>query len=282
MKGIDDRNYWQMKNVVLITGTIFLLSCRTSIKMSIPEVFKEQATMQHVKGTGANRMSFGNVSTSRIKRGLQISNPGWKDAYYFPENFLLNQIGIQKSETIESEKGKFRYTLSDGKNHMEVFANEKKMVRKVDYEAYNSKSIFNSFEQVQQYAYLFSAVIKSDTTPNWELMMTNNYDRFKEHDTNPFTIIKRSDHGMATNGTDTIFVKPLSIQKTESADGKPGKLPFTIMSGYELSTSGGVIAVVDMIDKNIWFYNELDETERMQISAIGTALFARRIHNVNW
>lgn len=281
MEGIDDRNYWQMKNVGLVIGAIFLVSCHTTIKMTIPEVFKEQATMQHVKGTGANRMSFGNVSTSRIKRGWQISNPGWNEAYFFPENYLLNQIGIQKSETVESEKGKFRYSLSDGKNNMEIFATEKKMVRKLEYEAYNSKSIFNSFEQVQQYTYLFSAVIKGNTAKNWELFMTNNYDRFKEHDTNPFTIIKRSDHGLATNGEDTIYVEPLSLEKTES-NGKIRKLPFTIMSGYELSTSGGVIAVVDMIDKNIWFYNELDEMERMQISAIGTALFARRIHNVKW
>jgi hypothetical protein len=281
MKGIDDRNNWQMKNAVLLLGAIFLLSCRTSIKMTIPEVFKEQATMQHVKGTGANRMSFANVNTSRIKRGWQISSPGWKESYYFPENYLLNQIGIQKSETVESEKGKFRYSLSDGKNNMEIFATEKKIVRKLDYEAYNSKSIFNSFEQVQQYTYIFSAVIKGDTAKNWELLMTNNYDRFREHDTNPFTIIKRSDHGLATNGEDTIYVKPLSLEKTES-NGKIKYLPFTIMSGYELSTSGGVIAVVDMIDKNIWFYNELDDKERLQVSAIGTALFARRIHNVKW
>jgi len=271
-----------MKNVALIIGCAFLTGCHTTIKMSIPEVFKEQATMQHVKGTGANRMSFGNVSTSRIKRGLQVSSPGSKESYPFPENYLLTQIGILKSEIVSSEKGKFRYTISDGKNNMSIIATENKMVRKLDYEAYNSKSIFNNFEQVQQYAYTFSAVMKPDTAKQWELLMTNIYDRQREHDTNPITIIKRTDHGLATNGTDTIFVKPLSIQKTESSDNKAGKLPFPVMSGYELSTSGGVIAVVDMIDKNIWFYNELDETERLQISAIGTALFARRIHNVNW
>lgn len=270
-----------MKNAGLIIGAIFLVSCKTTIKMTIPEVFKEQATMQHVKGTGTNRMSFGNVSTSRIKRGWHVSSSGWKEPYFFPENYLLNQFGIEKSETVSSEKGKFRYSLSDGKNNMEIFANEKKMVRKLGYEAYNSKSIFNSIEQVQEYNYFFSAVIKSNSTKDWELFMTNNYDRFREQDTNPFTIIKRSDHGMATNGEDTIYVKPLSLEKTES-NGKIKNLPFTIMSGYELSTSGGVIAVIDMIDKNIWFYNELDEMERMQISAIGTALFARRVHNVNW
>lgn len=270
-----------MKNAGLIIGALFLVSCRTSIKMTIPEVFKDQATMQHVKGTGANRMSVANISTSKIKRGWQISSPGWEEAYYFPENYLLNQIGIQKSETVESEKGKFRYSLTDGKNNMEIFATEKKIVRKLDYEAYNSKSIFNSFEQVQQYDYIFSAVIKNDTSKNWELIMTNNYDRLKEHDTNLFTIIKRTDHGLATNGEDTIYVKPLSLEKKES-NGKINNLPFTIMSGYELSTSGGVIAVIDMIDKNIWFYNELDDMERMQISAIGTALFARKIHDVKW
>ncbi|SFW56009.1 hypothetical protein [Chitinophaga sancti] len=271
-----------MKNVAIIIGGILLMSCRTTIKMSIPEVFKEQATMEHVKGTGTNKMSFGKISTSKIKRGAQISGSGWQDPYYFPENILLNQIGIQKSGSVDTEKGKFRYLLSNGKDHMEIFATEHKMVRTVDYEAVNIKSVFNSFEQVQQYDYIFSAIIKPDTARKWELVMTNNYDRYKQGDTNPFSIVKRADHGLATNGEDTIYVKPLSLEQTESVNGKLRKLPFTIMSGYELSTSGGVIAVVDMIDKNIWFYNELDETERLQIGAIGTALFARKIHNVNW
>jgi hypothetical protein len=54
------------------------------------------------------------------------------------------------------------------------------------------------------------------------------------------------------------------------------------MSGYELSTSGGVIAIVDMIDRNVWFYNELDPAEKLNVAAIATAILARKVHDVKW
>jgi hypothetical protein len=37
-----------------------------------------------------------------------------------------------------------------------------------------------------------------------------------------------------------------------------------------------------MIDRNIWFYNELDSTEKLTIGAIATAIFARRVHDEKW
>jgi len=112
--------------------------------------------------------------------------------------------------------------------------------------------------------------------------MTNIYDRHAEKDKNIFAHLKQEDDGLVTNGTDTIFIKSLTLKQTELNNGKTGQLPFKVLSGYELSTNDGVIAVIDLIERNIWFYNELDDREKLNISAIATAIFARTIHDAKW
>lgn len=273
-----------MKNAVLLISGICLMGCGTSMKLAVPEKFKEQATMQHVDGARGNRMSFANFTTSKIKRGIQVSYPGWGRPFIW-ENLLLNQAGISKSETVENEKAKFRYAITDGRNTVEVFAHERQMTRKHDYETTEHRGILGGFEVLQEHRYIFSALISVDTTQdskNWELVMTNLYDREATNDKNPFAFIKQEDEGMATNGTDTIHIKPLSIKKTELSNGKTGQFPFKMMSGYELSTADGVIAIIDLIDRNVWFYNELSPAEKLNVSAITTALFARKVHDTKW
>jgi len=268
-----------------MTGAIWLTGCGTSIKLAVPEKFKEQATMQHVDGARSNRMSFAGYTTSKIKRGIHMKYPGWGGRGYFLENLLWSQVGISKTGVVEKEKAGFRYALTDGRNVAEIFATEKQVTETDDYELTKGGGIFNGFEVLQHYEYIFSALISMDTTQEsktWELMMTNLYDRKALHDKNPFAYVKPEDKGLATNGTDTIHIKPLSLQKTELSNGKTGQLPFKLMSGYELSIDGGVVAIVDMIDRNIWFYNELSAGDKLSISAIATALFARRVHDVKW
>ncbi|MEC5145878.1 hypothetical protein [Chitinophaga sp. 212800010-3] len=274
-----------MRITVLMLGVACLMSCGTTMKLSVPEKFREQATMQHVTGARGNKMSFANFTTSKIQRGVHVKYPGWGGRGFFLENLWLNQMGIQKGETIEKEKAKFRYALTDGRNYVEVYADEKQVTRKVEYETIHHNDILNGFEILQHHQYVFSATIQVDTTQeskNWGLLMTNIYDRKAENDKNPFTFVKPGAAGLATNGTDTVFIKPLSIKKTELSNGKTGQLPFKLLSGYELSTSGGVIAIVDMIDQNIWFYNELDPAEKLNVSAIATAIFARKVNDEKW
>lgn len=277
-----------MRNIVLIIGLACLISGCTSIKLAIPDKFKEQATMEHVKGANRKKMSFANFSTSKIKRGVHVISPVWsweRGSGFLLENMVLNQIGIQKNEPTTQEKTKFRFTLSDGRNKVQVYAHEREMIQKTDYEIINRPSILDGFEILQKYKYIFSAIISADTTQHnktWELLMTNIYDRKAANDKNPFTFVKPDDNGLATNGIDTIFIKPLSIKKTALSNGKTGQLPFKLLSGYELSTNDGVIAIIDLLDRNIWFYNELGATERLNIGAIATAIFARKIHDVKW
>jgi len=266
-------------------AAIACLTGCTSIKLAIPDTFRQQATMQHVSGARGNKMSFGQFTTSKIKRGIHLSYPGWGGRGFFLENLLWNKVGIQKTASVTKEKAKFRYALSDGRQSVEVYGDEKEVTKKLEYEIIGKESPFSGFEQLQQYKYVFSALISVDTTresKNWELLMTNIYDRKAENDKNPFTYIRPEDNGLATNGTDTIFIKALSIKNTALSNGKTGKLPFKLLSGYELSTSGGVVAIVDMIDRNIWFYNELDASEKLNISAITSAIFARKVNDAKW
>ncbi|MBV7532172.1 hypothetical protein [Chitinophaga sp. sic0106] len=273
-----------MNSWLLLLGLFFLAACGPSMKLTVPERFREQATMQHVSGAHKNKMSFANYSTSRIKRGMQIKYPGW-GKLFFLDNLVLNQFGISKAETVENEKARFRFSISDGSNTVQVFGAELEVEKRHEYSVLNSKSILNGIGIVQQYEYVFSAKISGDTAQagrNWEVLMTNLYDRKITKDTNPFGLFKQEDSGLATNGTDTIFIKPLSIKKTEMSNGKSGKLPWKVLSGYELSTAGGVIGILDLVDHNIWYYNELDSTEKLNISAISTALLARQVNNAKW
>jgi hypothetical protein len=132
---------------------------------------------------------------------------------------------------------------------------------------------------------VFSAVISADTPQNsnpWELLMTNIYRRQPGKDQHPFSIVRPDYNGLATNGSDTIFIKAVNIKKTQLPNGKEAELPWEILSGYELSTNDGVIAIVDMIHMNIWFYNELDDADRLNIGGIATAIFARRVRDEKW
>jgi hypothetical protein len=274
----------QLKNAIVIIGVACLPGCSTSMKLAVPEKFKEQATMEHVNGTRGNKMSFGNFATSKIKRGMhETSSEAGRD--FFLENLLLNRVGIQKDETVTQEKGRFRYTLTDGKNQAEVHADERQLTVGLGYEAFKSQSVFNKVGKLEQYTYIFSAIIRTneaEESKNWELLMTNYYDSKAGNDSNSFTYFKQGAYGLATNGNDTIIIKPLIIKNTVLSNGKSVQMPFKILSGYELSIDGGVIAIVDMIGRNIWFYNELEPGEKLHVSAIATAIFARRVHDEQW
>jgi hypothetical protein len=280
--------YYRHKNVTMRVPILFCLlffaSCGTSIKLSIPAVFEEQATKMHVNGARSKKMSFGNFTTSKIKRGMHVSYPGWGRGFFL-ENLFLNEIGLQKGEQVRKEKDKFRFSLSDGKNNIEVFAKEFELTRDLEYKLLGGKGPFQSYSRLQEYRYVFSAEIRTDTlldNKGWELMMSNIYDRRKDTVNSLVTMVKFDDNGIATNGTDTIFIKGLTIQKTEASGGKKGWLPVKLLSGYELSTVDGVIAIIDVIDNNVWLYNELEPADKLMIAAISTTIFARRVNDVKW
>jgi hypothetical protein len=273
--------------IVIICCVVLFLSCSSSsrttmtMKLDIPNVFKEQATMAHVNGAKKNKMSFDQFSSSKIKRGRHVTYPGWGRGFILENLFWeVMNINLKKSESVVNEKAKFRFSLSDSSSQAEIFAKETEITRRLKYRSENSNSILNIYERVQHYEYIFSAAISTETSngkKTWELLMTNIYDKKKENDKSLFTILEKNDNGLATNGQDTIFIKGLALKKTELFPGKVGDFPIRILSGYELSTPDGVIAIIDLIDKNVWFYNELEKHDRLIVASIATAIFARPI-----
>lgn len=262
-----------------------LFSCNKVVfKLSIPQAFKEQATAVHVNGSKSRHISFANFSTSKIKRGVQVRYPGWGRGFFL-ENIVLNHFGVSKEEHVEKEKARFRYSVSDGKNSMQVFGKEQQLTRSLEYKLLGSKGLLSSYSRLQEFSYIFSALFTTDTSKSaatWEMMMTNFYDRKQDTVNSLFTIVRPEDNGLATNGKDTIFIRPVSTQKAERPDGREGKLLFKVLAGYELSTTDGVAAIIDLVNKDIWFYNELEATDKLTIAAIATALYARRIKTVQW
>lgn len=271
--------------VFLLCCTLLFFSCNKMVfKLSVPQAFKEQATAVHVNGSRGNQLSFGQFSTSRIKRGAQVRYPGWGRGFFL-ENIVLNHFGISKEEHVEKEKARFRYSLSDGKNAMQVYGTERQLTRSIEYKLTGGKGPFSSYNRLQEYSYIFSAMFTSDTAGKdapWEMMMSNFYDRKQDTVNSLFTIVRPEDNGLATNGKDTFYIRAVSTQKAERPDGREGKLLFKVLVGYEISTADGVAAIADLVNKDIWFYNELEATDRLTIAAIATALYARRVKSVQW
>jgi len=271
-----------MKNITGLIVSLIFTSC-TTMKLSIPDTFKKQATNYRVQGARKNKMVVGDYSTSRIKRGLHIMSSG--NNGFFLENLLLSPAGVQKQEHLSTDKARFRYTITDQKNTADISGQEKELSRSIGYNVTNSNSILNGLEQIQQREYIFSAQIKTrgaDSTGNWQLVMSNAYDWQIDSVKSLFRYVPTDDNGTATNCKDTIFIKSVSVRNMEGANGKQGKFPIKMLSGYELSTADGVMAIIDLIDKSVWVYNELEQKDRFIVTIITTTLFARKVHDTKW
>lgn len=271
-----------MKILFIVFIYTCLVACSHKINFAVPTVFKEQANTLPVSGSKKNKMNFGEFSTSKIRRGVHV-NYGGPSRAFFLENLLLNEIGLKKLDVIEKEKANFSFTLSDGKLTTEVIAKEKEVKKSIGVKVLGQRGIFSEYRRLKEYNYLFSALITANNgATNWQLIMTNIYDRKLDTVNSLFTLIRQYDDGLVTNGKDTIYIKALMLKETESPNGKKGKMPFEMLGGYELSTTDGVIGIVDIIGANVWFYNELNASERLNIAAIATAILARRVNNSAW
>jgi hypothetical protein len=273
-----------MKRIITITClAVMLVSCHTSVKLTIPTTFTEQATQMKVSGARSKTMSFGSYKTSKIKRGWQTRG-GRYGKRYFLENLFLNRFGIRKNEIISKEKDKFHYSITDGKYTAEIFSQESEVHKNLNFKIGNGGGFFENFNRLQYYQYFFSSTIFTGDSSHqqWIMILTNTFDRKTDTSNKLFTIIRDTNSGVATNGIDSIFIRPLNIRKTERPDGKQGKLPIELLAGYELIIDGGVAAVIDNIEKSIWFYRELDDNTRLILAAISTSILAKRIKDVKW
>lgn len=265
-----------------------LASCSTS-RLSVPEVFSSQATCYRVKGANVTgifqKLQFGDYKTSRIKRGWYMSSGiSYNIPWISPEEVLLGAFNIDMMHERNNEKGKFRYTLENKMITADIFASEAFQSRDIVLQNNNPWKWAGETSLNLNYKYAFSAaIIPRDTARigTWSMLMINKYDITRDTARHIFQRPYVEEEGYATNGKDTIRIRPLNVANIVSKSGKESKVLFgaKILSGYELSTNDGVIGIIDTLDKSIWLYNDQEEDIKFVLSSMATAILLKAIEN---
>jgi hypothetical protein len=264
---------------------LLLFSCTTA-KLSVPEKFSTQATRMPVKGINGwqigQKLSFGTYTTSTIKRGWDFSSSLQYTTFRIrPEEAVLKVFDISTDNNINKQRSKFQYSISDGNNIAEVFATEKFSEKQLVYKS-NNPWIGNA-SKTKKYDYAFTAAIlpvEKDAEP-WSLVLVNSYDINKDTAHGIFDKPYVEEEGYATNGKDNIAIRPLRIEKLTTKSGRQTRVfGGKMLSGYELQWDGGVVAIIDILDNNLWIYNDLEPKEKMILSAISSAILLKKMQDV--
>ena len=115
----------------------------------------------------------------------------------------------------------------------------------------------------------------------WSVVLINRYDidtdTARRLSDRPYV----EEEGYATNGKESIAIRPLRLEKVTNATGKQTRVVGgKMLSGYEISWDEGVVGVVDILDNNIWIANNLDAKDKLIISSIASALLLKRMQDV--
>jgi len=228
------------------------------------------------------KLSFGSYTTSTIKRGWDFSSSlQYTKLRIRPEEAVLKVFDISTDNDIKKQRSKFQYSISDGDNIAEVFATEKFSEKQLVYKS-NNPWIGNA-SKTKKYDYAFTAAIlpvEKDAAP-WSLVLINSYDINKDTAHGIFDRPYVEEEGYATNGKDNIAIRPLRIEKLTTKSGRQTRVfGGKMLSGYELQWDGGVVAIIDILDNNLWIYNDLELKEKMILSAISSAILLKKMQDV--
>jgi hypothetical protein len=283
--------YLTAQSTIMTTKTLFIalivLSSCTAAKLSIPSVFSSQATKLHVQGLNGwminQKLAFGTYKTSSIKRGWDFSSSLQYTKFGLrPEETLLKVLDIDTDKRSLNAKNKFHYTLEDGNGVTEIYATEKFSEKQLVYKSNNP--YLGNASKTTRYDYAFTAAIVPLTTKDeapWSLVLINRYDAAKDTARRLFDRPYVEQEGYATNGKENIAIRPLSIDKVTTKSGKETKVfGGKLLSGYELQWDGGVVAIIDLMDNNIWLYNDLEPSEKLILSSVTSAILLKRMQDV--
>src|SRR5215218_7129612 len=273
------------------TKTLFILllalsSC-TAAKLSVPANFSSQATKIPVKGLNGwminQKLTFGSYQTSSIKRGWDFSSSLQYTKFGIrPEEALLKVLDIDTDKRNLAQRNKFHYTLENGSDITEIFATEKFQEKQLVYKS-NNPYIGNA-SRTNRYEYSFTAGIVPLGQPAeqpWSLVLINKYDSKADTARRLFDRPYVEEEGYATNGKDNIAIRPLRIEKVTTASGKETKVfGGKMLSGYELQWDGGVVGIIDILDNNVWIYNDLEQKDKLILSSVSSAILLKRMQDV--
>lgn len=263
-----------------------LTSC-TAAKVSVPDAFSSQATKMPVKGMNGwqvgQRLSFGNYATSKIKRGWDFTSSLQYTKFRIrPEEALLKVFDINTDNNINTQRNKFQYIIEDGNLVAEIYATEKFKEKQLVYKS-NNPWIGNA-SKTKNYEYAFTAAIVPLTVKNdepWSLVLMNSYDINKDTARGLFDRPYVEEEGYATNGKETITIRPLRIESITTKNGKQTKVfGGKMLSGYELKWDGGVVGIIDILDNAIWIVNDLEPADKLILSSISSAIMLKRMQDV--
>ena len=263
-----------------------LTSC-TAAKVSVPDAFSSQATKMPVKGMNGwqvgQRLSFGNYATSKIKRGWDFTSSLQYTKFRIrPEEALLKVFDINTDNNINTQRNKFQYIIEDGNLVAEIYATEKFKEKQLVYKS-NNPWIGNA-SKTKNYEYAFTAAIVPLTVKNdepWSLVLMNSYDINKDTARGLFDRPYVEEEGYATNGKETITIRPLRIESLTTKNGKQTKVfGGKMLSGYELKWDGGVVGIIDILDNAIWIVNDLEPADKLILSSISSAIMLKRMQDV--
>ena len=270
-----------------ILTIIILLSSCTAARLSVPEAFQKQSTKYPVKGVNGwminQKLSFGPYQTSSIKRGWDFSSSvQYTKMRMSPEEAVLKVFDINTDKASMKQRGKLQYTIEEGDKLAEIYATETFSEKQLVYKS-NNPYIGNA-SKTNSYQYAFTAAIVPLTLKEkdpWSLVMINKYDIAKDTARRLFDRPYVEEEGYATNGKDNIAIRPLRIDNVTTKSGKQTKvIGGKMLSGYELQWDGGVVAIIDILDNNVWIYNDLEPSERFILSSISSAILLKRMQDV--
>jgi hypothetical protein len=275
-----------MNTKTLFIALVVLASCSTA-KLSVPQKFSSQATKFPVKGLNGwavnQKLAFGPYQTSAIKRGWDFNSSVQYTKFGIrPEEMLLRVFDNDTDKRSLAQRNKFQYTLEDGNGMVEIYATEKFSEKQLVYKSNNP--FIGSASKTYRYDYAFTAAIVplaiKDAAP-WSVVLLNRYDMAKDTARRLFDKPYVEQEGYATNGKESIAIRPLHIDNVTTKSGRQTKvIGGKMLSGYELQWEEGGVAVFDLLDNAIWMYNELEPSEKLGLSSVASAIMLKRMQDV--
>jgi hypothetical protein len=251
------------------------------MNVAVPDRFAANATQLKVSGLDGwkrkPKLSFGDYQTTKLKTGWVVSSGGPdRNSRITAEERLLKVFKISRENLTTNTKNKYQYTINDGNLVAEVYCLEK-----TTREDITTKTRLGEFSKTKNIQYSFSAAILPQTIKDepWQLVLYSNYDSRK--DTTALKFLERpyvEREGYVTNGKIQIDIRPIITDKVIGKDGKETKTLFKLLMAYELKIDKGVIGIIDVFNKNVWMYNDLDKDLKLIVASVSSALLMRKLN----
>ena len=229
------------------------------------------------------KLAFGSYQTSVIKRGWDFNSSLQYTKFNIrPEEALLRVFNIDTDKRNLSQRNKFQYYLEGDNLVAEIYATEKFSEKQLVYKSNNP--FLGDASKTNRYEYAFTAAIiplSGEKAAPWSLVLMNRYDAAKDTARRLFDRPYVEEEGYATDGKENITIRPLRIENVTTKSGKETKdRGRKNIIGYELKWDGGVVGIIDILDNNIWLYNDLEPSEKLILSSIASAILLKRMQDV--